>query len=295
MALKSMTGFARGEGHLGLHSWQWEARTVNGRGLDVRLRMPPGYEVIEQAVRDACKKQLTRGNCTLTLAVQRDSGETAAQLNEEMFKQVVQAAKRAGELADAAPPTLDGLLSLRGVIETAESAEDESAEKARHKAILSDFEDLLGSVIAARTAEGVHIASSISTHLDEIESLVGAIKSAPSRTPEAITKRLRERLEMLIGEAPQLDEQRLHQEAVLLATKADVMEELDRLKAHIEAARELLQSDEPAGRRLEFLAQEFNREANTICSKSNDIDVTQAGLALKAAIDRMREQVQNIE
>ncbi|MFQ5625380.1 MAG: YicC/YloC family endoribonuclease [Methyloligellaceae bacterium] len=295
MALKSMTGFARGEGRLDLHSWQWEARTVNGRGLDVRLRLPPGYEVIEQAVREACKKQLARGNCTLTLSVQRDSGDTTAQLNEEMFKQVVQAAKRAGELADAAPPTLDGLLSLRGVIETAESAEDESAEKARHKAILSDFEDLLGNIIAARTAEGEHIASSISMHLDEIESLVGTINSAPSRTPEAIGKRLHERLEMLIGEAPQLDEQRLHQEAVLLATKADVMEELDRLKAHIEAARELLQSDEPAGRRLEFLAQEFNRVANTICSKSNDIDVTQAGLALKVAIDRMREQVQNIE
>lgn len=290
-----MTGFARGEGRLGSHSWQWEARTVNGRGLDVRLRMPPGYEAIEQAVREACKKRLSRGNCSLTLNVQRDSGETAAQLNEEMFKQLLQAAKRAGELADAAPPTLDGLLSLRGVIETTEVAEDESAEKARQQAILSDLEELLARVFTARMAEGEQVASSIATHLDEIEILVGTIENAPSRTPEAIVKRLHERLKALIGEAPQLDEQRLHQEAVLLAVKADVMEEIDRLKAHIIAARELLQSDEPAGRRLDFLAQEFNREANTICSKANDIDVTQAGLALKVSIDRMREQVQNIE
>lgn len=295
MALKSMTGFARGEGRLGLHSWQWEVRTVNGRGLDVRLRMPPGYEAMEQAVREACKKRLSRGNCSLTLGVQCDSGETGAQLNEEMFKQVVRAARRAGELTDAAAPTLDGLLSLRGVIETGEPEEDDSAQKARQAAILSDLEDVIGNVIAARKTEGAHIASSLSAHLEEIENLVGTIERAPSRTPEAIAKRLRERLEVLLGEAPQLDEQRLHQEAVLLAVKADVMEEIDRLKAHLEAARELLKSDKPAGRRLDFLTQEFNREANTICSKSNDIDVTQAGLALKVAIDRMREQVQNIE
>lgn len=295
MALKSMTGFARGEGRLGHHSWQWEARTVNGRGLDVRLRMPPGYEAIEQTVRDTCKKYLARGNCALALSVQRDSGETAAQLNEVLFRQVVQAAERARELVDAAAPTLDGLLSLRGVIETTELEEDESAEKERQEAILSDLKDLLLQVVAARMAEGEHLASAISSHVDEIEELVGTIERAPSCTPEAINNRLRERIEKLIGEAPQLDEQRLYQEAVLLAAKADVKEELDRLRAHCEAARELLRNDKPVGRRLEFLAQEFNREANTICSKSNDIDVTQAGLALKTAIDRMREQVQNIE
>ncbi len=295
MALKSMTGFARREGRLGHHSWQWEARTVNGRGLDVRLRMPPGYEAIEQTVRDACKKHLARGNCTLVLSVQRDSGESAARLNEELFKQVVQAAKRAREFVDAAAPTLDGLLSLRGVIETKEVEEDESAEKERMEAILSDLKDLLAQLVTARMAEGEHLGAAISSHIDEIEILAETIEHAPSRTPDAVNIRLRERIERLIGEASQLDEQRLHQEAVLLSAKADVKEEIDRLRAHNEAARELLQNDDPVGRRLEFLAQEFNREANTICSKSNDIDVTQAGLALKTAIDRMREQVQNIE
>ena len=295
MALKSMTGFARCEGRLGHHSWQWEARTVNGRGLDVRLRMPPGYEAIEQAVRDVCKKHLARGNCALVLSIQRDFGESAAQLNEELFTQVVKAAERAGELADAAPPTLDGLLSLRGVIETTELAEDGDEKKEREGAILTSLKDLLVQVVAARIAEGEHLASAISSHVDDIDKLVGAIEVAPSRTPEAINKRLQERIEKLIGEAPQLDDQRLYQEAVLLAAKADVKEELDRLTAHSKAARELLKDDEPVGRRLEFLAQEFNREANTICAKSNDIDVTQAGLALKTAIDRMREQVQNIE
>lgn len=295
MALKSMTGFARGENRLGHHSWQWEARTVNGRGLDVRLRMPPGYEAIEQMVRDACKKQLARGNCSLVLSIQRDARETTAQLNEELFKQVVKAADRARELEDVAPPTLDGLLSLRGVIETTEREEDESAAKERQDAILSSLKDLLVQVVAARMAEGEHLASAISSQVDEIERLVETIENSPSRTPEAINARLRERIEKLVGEAPQLDEQRLYQEAVLLAAKTDVKEELDRLRAHAEAARELIGNDEPVGRRLEFLAQEFNREANTICSKSNDIDVTQAGLALKTAIDQMREQVQNIE
>jgi len=290
-----MTGFARGENRLGHHSWQWEARTVNGRGLDVRLRMPPGYEAIEQMVRDACKKQLARGNCSLVLSIQRDARETTAQLNEELFKQVVKAADRARELEDVAPPTLDGLLSLRGVIETTEREEDESAAKERQDAILSSLKDLLVQVVAARMAEGEHLASAISSQVDEIERLVETIENSPSRTPEAINARLRERIEKLVGEAPQLDEQRLYQEAVLLAAKTDVKEELDRLRAHAEAARELIGNDEPVGRRLEFLAQEFNREANTICSKSNDIDVTQAGLALKTAIDQMREQVQNIE
>lgn len=295
MSLKSMTGFARSDGHHALHSWHWEARTVNGRGLDVRLRMPAGYESIEQAVRDACKKRLARGSCSLSLNVQRDSGQSAARLNEEMFRQVVQAAEQARGLVDAAPPTLDGLLSMRGVIEFTEAEEDESELKARLDAVLADFSSVLDSLINARITEGEHLAKEISGQVDDVERLVQTIEKSPSRKPDAISKRLQEQIAKLLGEAPQLDEQRLHQEAVLLAAKADVEEELARLKAHVAAARELLESAEPVGRKFDFLTQEFNREANTICSKSNAPDITKAGLELKAVIDRMREQVQNIE
>lgn len=295
MALKSMTGFARSDGRHDRHSWHWEVRTVNGRGLDVRLRMPPGYESLEQAVRDACKKRLVRGNCSLTLTVQRDSGETAAQLNEDVFKQVVLAAERASSLVEATPATLDGLLSMRGVIEFKENEENENEQKARLDAVLADFECVIGRLIEARMSEGEHLAREISGQVDEIEELVGKIEKSPSRDPSAIGKRLRDQINRLLGETTKLDEQRLHQEAVLLAAKADVEEELARLKAHVAAARELLSCAQPVGRKFDFLTQEFNREANTICSKSSAPDMTTEGLALKAVIDRMREQVQNIE
>lgn len=295
MSLKSMTGFARSDGRHGVHSWHWEARAVNGRGLDVRLRMPTGYETLEQAVREACKKRLARGNCSLTLNVQRDTGQTAARLNEDMLRQVVQAAEQASTLVDAAPLTLDALLSMRGIIEFTEAEEDDTELKNRLEAVLGDFSSLLDGLIEARKTEGKHLTKEISGQVNEIESLVGTIEQSPSRQPDVIAKRLQDQITQLIGEAPQLDEQRLHQEAVLLSAKADVEEELARLKAHVAAARELLGSTEPVGRKFEFLTQEFNREANTICSKANAPDITTAGLELKAVIDRIREQVQNIE
>ena len=295
MTLKSMTGFARGDGNFGLHTWAWEIRTVNGRGLDIRMRLPPGHDALEPLVREACKSRLARGNCSIALTTQRDTSEVVVRLNENMFRQVAEAVARAQEMADVAPPTLDGLLSLRGMIEMAEDEESEAETKSRLDAILESFKGTLDALGLARGQEGGHLAVAIEMLLAEIETLVGAIESAPARTPEAIGKRLREQVAKLLDENSSLDEQRLHQEAVLLAAKADVEEELARLKAHLSAARDLLKTPEPVGRRFEFLAQEFNREANTICSKSNDTGITQAGLALKAAIDRLREQVQNIE
>lgn len=295
MTIRSMTGFARQDGHRNACSWHWEMRTVNGRGLDVRLRLPQGFEEIEQPAREMCKKRLSRGNCTATLTVSRENGEGAARLNEDVFRQVLDAAERARELANTEPATLDGLLSMRGVIEYADEAEDEAEIDARREAILADFGKLLDSVVSARMAEGSHLAQEVGAFVDEIEDLVGQIERSPARTAQAIGARLREQIERLLGESAQFDEQRIHQEAVLLAAKADVEEELARLRAHIVAARDLLKSAEPVGRKFEFLTQEFNREANTICSKSNDTEITQAGLSLKAVIDRMREQVQNIE
>lgn len=295
MGLTSMTGFGRLEGHSGTCSWHWEMRTVNGRGLDIRLRLPQGFEDLELPVREACKKKLARGNCNITLNVAFDSGVSSVRLNEEMFRQVGQAAEQAAKIMNAPLPSLDGLLSMRGVLEYKENEEDDAEREARLPAMQGDFQKVLDGVVDTRVAEGRRLSKEIASLLDEITGLVSAIEKAPARSQEAISQRLRTQLDRLFADAPQIDEQRVYQEAALLAAKADIEEEIARLKAHISAARDLLKGSEPAGRKLDFLTQEFNREANTICSKSNDTSITQAGLALKAAIDRMREQVQNIE
>lgn len=293
--LKSMTGFARCDGARGAVAWHWEIRTVNGRGLDVRLRLPPGYEGLEQPVREMCKEALVRGNCNVALTTRAQPGAVRIRLNEAALEQVTAAMARARQLTAAAAPSLDGLLAIRGVLDYSEGEADESAAAEINAAMLQDFAQALQQVVEARKAEGAHLEAAISGQLDEIERLVRSIEAAPGRSPEAVRTRLRELVSRLIDEAPGLDEQRLYQEAVLLATKTDVHEEIDRLYAHIAAARELLASHAAVGRQLEFLAQEFNREANTICSKAGDREISQAGLALKAAVDRLREQVQNIE
>ncbi len=294
MTLKSMTGFAGGDGRFGSLDWHWEIRTLNSRGLDVRMRLPHGLEGIEASVRDACKRHFARGNCQINLTVQREASGARARLNESMLADVATIVERARSLVDAPRPALDGLLAIKGVIEY-EEPEDEPDAEARNKELMKDLDRVLEDVVAARIAEGSHLSAAIQEQIDEIEQLVKTIDESPARTPEAIGERLQEQISRLLQNGHEFDQQRLHQEAALLATKSDLNEEIERLKAHISSARELLQQKEPVGRQLEFLSQEFNREANTICSKSNDVDVTNAGLALKAVIDRMREQVQNIE
>lgn len=295
MALKSMTGFSRVAGGDDTSGWHWELRTVNGRGLDVRLRLPSGYELLEQPARDACKKALSRGNCSVNLSLKKIAGGTSIRLNEEVFRQIAAAAEAARGMIETSPPSLDGLLAVRGVIEYTEEETDEALIEAQHKAMLGDLEQALLDVREARSGEGKHLAKIISEQIDEVESLTLQVEKSPARSAEAIGLRLREQVARLLDDTAALDEQRLHQEAALLAAKADIQEEIERLKAHVAAARDLLDSDEPVGRRFEFLTQEFNREANTICSKANDLEISQDGLALKAVIDRMREQVQNIE
>ncbi|GAB4230680.1 MAG: YicC family protein [Methyloligellaceae bacterium] len=290
-----MTGFARVDGAAANYSWHWEIRTVNGRGLDVRMRLAPGFESLEQEVRAICKEKLSRGNCSITLTVRAEAGTLAIQLNEELFEQVLSAARRASDLAESPMPDIDVLLTIKGVLETREAEADEAEMEAIRRQMLVDFAKAVDDVVAMRAEEGARLAQTLAQLVDDIEAVSARIAASPARTPEAISARLREQVARLLQEAPALDEQRLYQEAVLLATKADIHEELERLKAHVAAARDLLKSDEPIGRRLDFLTQEFNREANTICSKSNDTAVSQAGLELKAVIDQMREQVQNIE
>ena len=291
----SMTGFGADEGRHGAVAWRWDIRSVNGKGLDVRLRLAPGNEALEPRLRERVAARLNRGNVTVGLNVARDGGGSEISINEAALAQVMAIAERLTTRGNFAPLSVEGLLALRGVIEVAEGAEDQATTEARHAVMLQSFERALDQLVEARLAEGRRLGPVIEEQLASITSLVETIAASPSRSPDAIRARLKEQVARLLDTATPLDETRLHQEAALLAVKADVEEELQRLRAHVAAARELMSGGKPAGRRLDFLAQEFNREANTTCSKANDIETTRAGLALKAVIEQMREQIQNLE
>lgn len=295
MTLKSMTGFARRDGAAGTVTWHWEVRSVNGRGLDVRLRFPPGYEALEPKVREAVAKHVTRGSVSVSLSVGRQTAQGEIRLNEQALAQVIKAAERVRQLTGAEPARVEGLLAIKGVLEAADEAEDADMVDATHAAMLQSFTSALEGMVAARAAEGERLGAVITAQLAEIERLVSTVEGSPARTPDAIARRLKELIARLLEADNGFDPARLHQEAILLATRADVEEELRRLRVHIAAARDLLVEPGAVGRKFDFLAQEFNREANTLCSKSNDTEITRSGLALKVVIDQMREQVQNIE
>jgi uncharacterized protein (TIGR00255 family) len=296
MTVRSMTGFARADGLAGPLSWHWEVRSVNGRGLDVRARLPPGYEGLEAQVREAVARRLSRGSINITLHVRREDGAGEIRLNEAALAQAVRAADRAVAIAGGERPPLAALLALKGVLEVVEPAADEEAERVRIAAILASLDAALDRLTETRAEEGGRLAAVLTAQVDQIERLCGAIAAAPARRPEVVRQRLAEQVARVLDAARgSLDESRLHQEAALLATRGDIEEELKRLAAHVAAARALLAAGEPVGRKLDFLTQEFNREANTLCAKAQDAEITTAGLALKAVIDQMREQVQNIE
>lgn len=296
MTLKSMTGFARADGAAGHTRWHWEVRSVNGRGLDLRLKLAPGYEALEPRVREAAAKRLRRGNVAVTLSVKREEGAAAQiRLNPDLLEQVLAAAERVREAVGGASVSVDSILAVKGVLELIEVPESEEEIEERTEAMLASLEAALRGVEAARASEGARLREILLSLLAEIERIVETIAASPARTPEAIQARLREQVARLMDASASFDEARLHQEAVLLATRADIEEELQRLRVHVAAARELLDATEPVGRRLDFLSQEFNREANTLCSKANDGDITRMGLQLKALIEQMREQIQNIE
>jgi uncharacterized protein (TIGR00255 family) len=295
MTLKSMTGFARADGAHADSSWYWEARSVNGRNLDLRLRLPPGFEWLEIRARGLCQEKLARGNCTVTLGINREGAQAEIHLNEAALAQAHNVAARAQKLTGLKPARLDTLLALKGVVETVETGEDEAARDALGHALIAGLAAALDRLVAARAAEGERLQRVIEAQVALIASLTERAANASSRMPAAIVARLAEQVAKLSEAGAGLDPERLHQEAVLLAAKADIQEELDRLRAHVGAANELLAGREPAGRKFEFLAQELNREANTICSKAADIEISRTGLELKAVIDQLREQVQNIE
>jgi uncharacterized protein (TIGR00255 family) len=276
-------------------SWYWEIRSVNGRSLDLRLRLPLGLERLETAVRSLCQERLARGNCTVSLGVKRETGQMEIRLNETALGQALVVAKRAKSITGLKPARLDTLLGMRGVVETAEPEDSEEKQAALAHALLAGLASALDQLVSARAAEGERLQQAIEGQLAAIETLIAQAADAVTRQPQMLASRLREQVARLAEAGATLDPERLHQEALLLAAKADIQEEIDRLRAHVGAANELIGSGEPVGRKLEFLAQEFNREANTICSKASDIEISRTGLELKSVIDQLREQVQNIE
>ena len=293
MTLNSMTGFARADGSQAGVGWYWEVKSVNGRGLDVRVRLPQGHDQLEPKVREAAAKRFVRGSLTINLSAQRDTSGVEVRINDNALAQVLRAVEEVRRLTGAPPPSADGLLALRGVLEVTEA--DGALDSDVAAAMLVSFDGALDALAAARAEEGRRLTAVLTNHIDEIERLTRLVQTCPSRTPEAIRVRLADQVAKLTDASPALDPVRLHQEAILLATRSDVEEELQRLAAHVASARGLLSESVPAGRKLDFLAQEFNREANTLTSKAIDIDVSRAGLALKTVIDQFREQVQNIE
>ena len=295
VTLKSMTGFARGDGMLGDTSWNWEARSVNGRTLDLRFRLPTGFEALEIRARGLAQEKLARGNCTINLWVRRETGRAEIRLNETALRQAEAVAERARDLTGLKHARLDTLLGMRGVVETAEAEESEETLAALHLAMIASLAGTLDELVRARSSEGERLQAVIEKQLKTIARLIEIAAAAAAQQPAAIAARLAEMVARLSEASATLDPERLHQEALLLAARADIQEELDRLRAHVAAANELIASGQPVGRKFDFLAQEFNREANTICSKAADIETTRTGLELKTVIDQLREQVQNIE
>jgi uncharacterized protein (TIGR00255 family) len=295
MALASMTGFARADGAGNGSRWTWEVRSVNGKNLDLRVRVPPGFERLDALARERAARHLSRGNIQAALSFGADNGAQAFRINEAVLAEVLKAMERIGTKVAVQPPTLDGILSIRGVVDLADQTHDEATRAALEEGLLATFDAAIAELVAMRSREGTAIGDVLALRLDEIARLAGEAEASPARKPEAIRARLAEQVAELLGAAPALDPDRLHQEAVLLATRADIREELDRLEAHIAAARALLTDGGPVGRRLDFLAQEFNREVNTLCAKANDRALTAIGLEMKAVVDQLREQIQNLE
>ena len=295
MAISSMTGYSRSAGSFdGLH-WQWEVKSVNGKALDLRCRLPVGYEALEPQLRAAASRILKRGNLQASLNVTGATRSEEVRLNTDVLQQVIAAGEALRGRIGGDALRADQLLGLRGVLDVATPLEDEAEVERRHAAILASFLRALEDLDAARREEGARLAAVLTTQIERVESLVAAARDNPARSAEAIRARLAEQVARLMESGAELDPDRLHQEAILIATRSDIQEELDRLVSHVEAARKLLDSGDAIGRKFDFLAQEFNREANTLCSKAIDRSLTAIGLDLKTVIDQMREQVQNIE
>ncbi len=300
MTLNSMTGFAESHGAYGTMRWRWEVKSVNGRGLDLRLRMPPGFDSVDTAARPLTASRFKRGTVQASLTLENAENARGLRIDAVALAAAVKIAREVAAETGLPPARVDGLLALKGVIAQDEILTLTAQERAaRDAAVLESLALALDNLSKSRIEEGLKLRHVFAALLGEISDLVMAATKLAALQPQQLRDRLQGQLnDLLSANAPlssQLSEERLAQEVALLALRADVREELDRLSAHVHEARVLLDSGESVGRKLDFLSQEFNREANTLCSKSSDIQLTRTGLALKAAIDQFREQAQNVE
>jgi uncharacterized protein (TIGR00255 family) len=295
MALASMTGFARTQGQAGAWHWTWEVKSVNGKGLDVRLRLPTGWDGLDIPLKQIASRALARGNVNATLSMTRADSAVSVTVNEPLLRAVAASVATVARDLDAPPVRLESLLSLKGVLEVSEAQDSEAERGAVEVAVTEGFERAMSELVAMRAKEGAALGLVLNERLDGIERLTAAAEANPARRPEAIRAKLAEQIRTLLDTGANFDPDRLHQEALMLAAKVDVREELDRLVAHVAAARAMLAEGGAVGRKLDFLAQEFNRETNTLCSKANDVSLTAIGLELKGVVEQFREQVQNIE
>jgi uncharacterized protein (TIGR00255 family) len=295
MALASMTGFSRGHGVSGSYAWAWELKSVNAKGLEVRLRLPPGWDAVEAPVRAKASEVLARGSVFATLAVSREGAVPVVRVNEPVLQAVLSTLGQLRERVEASPPALDGILALKGVIEVSDPDEVEEEKGVAETAIIAGFADAVAGLADMRRHEGAALGRVLGARLEEIAALAARAEAAPGRRPEAVRERLAAQVATLLESSDRFDADRLHQEAILIASKADVREELDRLASHVQQGRRLLSQGGAIGRRLDFLAQELNRETNTLCAKSNDVELTNIGLELKSVVEQFREQVQNLE
>jgi uncharacterized protein (TIGR00255 family) len=295
MALSSMTGFARSHGIAGTYAWAWELKSVNAKGLDVRLRLPPGWDAVETQARSRAGERLARGTVYGNLSVTREGVAPVVRINEPVLDAVLSTLRGLSGRIDASPPSLDGILALKGVVEVAEQSDSEEERQAAESALVTGFVQALDGLVEMRRREGKALQRVLGQRLDEIGALAQRAEAAPGRKPDAIKARLAEQVAVLLSASDRFDPDRLHQEAILIASKADIREELDRLAAHVAQAKTLIAQGGAVGRRLDFLAQELNRESNTLCAKSNDVELTTIGLELKTVVEQFREQVANLE
>ncbi|MBL4907030.1 MAG: YicC family protein [Sneathiella sp.] len=298
MTLRSMTGFARVSGAQAEHSWLWEIKSVNGRGLEIRSRLPGGFDRVEESARKLIKSRLHRGTVNLHLQLSQGGVKSSYQVNQKFLGELLALAHSLVEAGNAEPARIDGMMALKGVIEQGDrELIDDTEQKALEDELAASLKEALGKLEAAREEEGRQLEPVLTSQIDEIASLIEKASSSAALRPENIRKRMKNQVDILLSNKTTFDEGRLEQELAILVTKADVSEELDRLSGHVATVRELLQSsgNDAMGRRLDFICQEFNREANTLCSKAGDKELTQIGLDLKVVVDRLREQVQNIE
>lgn len=290
MQVASMTGFGRAESADSKYRWAWELRSVNGRGLDMRLRVGMGFERLDPEIRKRLSSAFKRGSLTASFDIRALGEVAAATINHALLAELEQLCRDRGQ-----EPQLDRLLAVRGVVDSGEERNAAAEDEERCKAVLATLDEAVAAMAEARRVEGVETERHLSARVDEIADLVAQANALDATRLPAIRERLSAQIDELLGEGRDLNRDRLEQEIALLATKADIREELDRLSAHVAQARSLLSGGGPVGRKLDFLTQEFNREANTLCSKSSDKDLTNIGLAMKAAIDQMREQAANLE